>query len=127
MPITQPDTTFFKVTGKRLSSVSSLKLYPIFLDNDRETKFLNLFRSYRLNEQVISDVVFYDSYEVSNNEYWDDIAFNLYGIPQLWWVVALINNVVNPFEELNDGDTLKVLKQNYIYTLMNDLESLSEL
>lgn len=127
MPITQPDTTFYKSTGKRLSSISSLKLYPIFLDNDRETKFLNLFRSYRLNEDVITNVVFYDTYEVSNNEYWDDVAFNLYGIPQLWWVVALINNVVNPFEELEDGDTLKVLRENYIYTLMNDLESLSEL
>ena len=69
MPITQPDTTFYKSTGKRLSSISSLKLYPIFLDNDRVTKFLNLFRSYRLNEEVITNVVFYDSYEVSNGEY----------------------------------------------------------
>ena len=127
MPITQPDTTFYKSTNQRLSIISSLKLYPIFLDNDRVTKFLNLFRSYRLNEDVISDVVFYDSYEVSNNEYWDDIAFNMYGISQLWWVVALINNIVNPFEELEVGQSLKVLKEDYIYVLMNDLEQLSEL
>ena len=91
------------------------------------SKFLNIFRSYRLNEDVISDVVFYDTYEVSNDEYWDDIAFSIYGIPQLWWVVALINNVVNPFEELEEGDTLKVLKETYMYTLINDLENLSEL
>ena len=127
MAITKSDETFYEITGKKLSSVSSLKLYPIFLDNDRETKFLNIFRSYRLNEDVISDVVFYDTYEVSNDEYWDDIAFNIYGIPQLWWVVALINNVVNPFEELEEGDTLKVLKETYMYTLINDLENLSEL
>jgi len=127
MTITKPNTTFYKSTGKRLSSVSSLKLYPIFLDDDRTTKFLNLFRSYRLNKDIISDVVFYDSYEVSNDEYWDDIAFNMYGIPGLWWIVALINNTVTPFEELETGDSLKVLKENYIYTLMNDLENLSSL
>lgn len=127
MAITQPNTTFYKSTGNRLSSISSLKLYPILLDDDRETKFLNLFRSYRLNEDVISDVVFYDTYEVSNDEYWDDIAFNVYGIPQMWWVVALINNVVNPFEELTEGDTLKILKESYVYTLMNDMDNLKEL
>ena len=127
MAITRPDTTYYKSTGKRLSSVSALKLYPIFLDSDRLTKFLNIFRSYRLNEDVISDVVFYDTYEVANDEYWDGIAFNIYGIPQLWWIIALINNVVNPFEELEAGTTLKVLKENYIYTLINDIDGLSEL
>jgi len=125
--VEKTNTSYFEETGIRLSNTSQLKLFPIFLDNDRETKFLNLFRSYKLNEDVQTDVVFFGSYEVSNDEFWDDIAYKLYGIPQLWWVIALINNVVNPFEELSDGDNIKILKEDYIYNLIKDLEELSDL
>jgi len=127
MPITKTNQSFYEITGKKLSSLSYLKLFPIFVDNDRVTKFLNIFRSYRLNTETISNVVFYDTYEVSNDEYWDDVAFNVYGIPQIWWIIALINNVTNPFEELEAGDSLKILKETYVYTLMSDIENLSEL
>lgn len=127
MAVEKTNTSYFEETGIKLSNTSQLKLFPIFLDNDRETKFLNLFRSYKLNEDVQTDVVFFGSYEVSNDEFWDDIAYKLYGIPQLWWVIALINNVVNPFEELSDGDNIKILKEDYIYNLVKDLEELSDL
>lgn len=127
MAVERTNTSYFEETGIKLSNISQLKLFPIFLDNDRETKFLNLFRSYRLNEDVQTDVVFFGSYEVSNDEFWDDIAYKLYGIPQLWWVIALINNVVNPYEELSDGDNIKILKEDYIYNLIKDLEELSDL
>ena len=127
MAVERTNTSYFEETGTRLSNTSQLKLFPIFLDSDRETKFLNLFRSYKLNEDVQTDVVFFGSYEVSNDEFWDDIAFNLYGVPQLWWVIALINNVVNPYEELTGGDNIKILKEDYIYNLIKDLEELSDL
>lgn len=127
MAITETNRNFYEETGIRLSSISHLNLFPILIDNDGSTRFLNLFRSYRINDDVVSDVVFYDSYEVSNGEYWDDIAFNVYGIPQMWWIIALINNISNPFEELEAGDTLKILKESYVYTLMNDISTLSEL
>jgi len=125
--VEKTNTSYFEETGNRLSNTSQLKLFPIFLDNDRETKFLNLFRSYKLNEDVQTDVVFFGTHEVSNDEFWDDIAYKLYGVPQLWWVIALINNVVNPFEELSDGDNIKILKEDYIYNLIKDLEQLSDL
>ena len=35
--------------------------------------------------------------------------------------------VVNPFEELSDGDNIKILKEDYIYNLVKDLEQLSDL
>lgn len=118
--------SFFEETGISLSNTSQLKLFPIFKDING-VKFLNLFRSYKLNEQIQSDILLFSSYEVSNGEYWDDIAYKVYGIPQLWWIIALINNVVNPFEELNDGDNIKILKEDYIYNLVKDMERLSDL
>ena len=127
MAVDRVDNSYYKETGNRLSNTSQLKLFPIMLDKDKTTKFLNLFRSYKLNDSVQTDVVFFETYEVSNGEFWDDIAYNVYGTPQLWWVIALINNIVNPFEELEEGDNIKVLRESYIYNLIKDMESFSDL
>jgi hypothetical protein len=120
------DESFFELTGVDKNKFSFLRLFNILLDDDRETKFLNIFRSYIINDESLRDISFYESYEVSNGEYWDNVSFNLYGSVYLWWVIALLNNITNPFEELNDGDELNVLRNDYVYQLIGDLEKISE-
>jgi hypothetical protein len=123
---TYDEQSFFELTGVEKSSFSFLRLFNVLLDEDRETKFLNIFRSYIANEDVFTDVAFFETYEVSNGEYWDNVSFNLYQTPYLWWVIALLNNIVNPFEELENGDQLNVLRDEYVYTLTSDLEKIAE-
>jgi len=118
--------TFFEITGNRISSLSQLKLFNILLDDDRVTKFMNIFRVARLNTDVLQNVLFFDTYEASNNEFWDNIAFNIYGLPQLWWIIGLMNNTVNPFEEIDPGELLTVLKEQYVFALTKDLEGIAE-
>lgn len=127
MPV-QPYTeeTFFELTGVEKNTYSFLRLFNTLLDEDQETKFLNIFRSYVSNEGVFRDVAFFETYEVSNGEYWDNVSYNLYDTPYLWWVIALLNNIVNPFEELEDGDILNVLRDEYVYQLTTDLEKIAE-
>ena len=107
---TYNEKSFFELTGIQKNTFSFLRLFNVLLDEDRETKFLNIFRSYIANEDVFSDVSVFESYKVANGEYWDNVSYNLYNTPFLWWVIALLNNTVNPFEELEDGDELKVLR-----------------
>ena len=123
---TYDEESFFELTGVEKSSFSFLRLFNVLLDEDRETKFLNIFRSYIANEDVFTDVAFFETYEVSNGEYWDNVSFNLYQTPYLWWVIALLNNIVNPFEEIENGDQLNVLRDEYVYTLTSDLEKIAE-
>jgi hypothetical protein len=123
---TYTEKSFFELTGIEKNTFSFLRLFNILLDEDRETKFLNIFRSYVANEDVYSDVSFFQDYEVSNGEYWDNVSYNLYNTPFLWWVIALLNNVTNPFEELEDGQQLIVLREDYVYTLTSDLEKIAE-
>jgi len=118
--------SFFELTGVEKSTYSFLRLFNTLLDEDRETKFLNIFRSYIGNENIFSDIAFFDTYEVSNGEYWDNVSYNLYDTPYLWWVIALLNNTINPFEELEDGDLLNVLREEYVYQLTVDLEKIAE-
>lgn len=120
------DESFFELTGVEKNPYSFLRLFNTLLDEDRETKFLNIFRSYIYNENIFSEVAFFETYEVSNGEYWDNVSYNLYETPFLWWVIALLNNIINPFEELEDGQILNVLRQEYVYQLTTDLERIAE-
>lgn len=120
------EKSFSELTGVDKNKFSFLRLFNTLLDEDRETKFLNIFRSYIIDENSLRDISFFESYEVSNGEYWDNVSYNLYRTPYLWWVIALLNNVTNPFEELSDGDQLNVLRDNYVYQLISDLEKIAE-
>jgi hypothetical protein len=121
------EKSFFELTGNQISNISQLKLFNILLDNDRQTKFMNIFRVARVNTDVTEDVLFFDTYEVPDGNFWDNISHEIYNIPQLWWILGLMNNTVNPFEELDAGTNISVLKAEYVYNLTKDLENLSEL
>lgn len=120
------DKSFSELTGTDKSSFSFIRLFNTLLDEDRETKFLNIFRSYIINDVTLRDVSFFETYEVANGEYWDNVSYNLYGTPYLWWIIALLNNISNPFEELIEGGLLNVLRDEYIYQLTGDLERIAE-
>jgi len=120
------DESFFELTGTEKSTYSFLRLFNTLLDEDRETKFLNIFRGYIANDNVFSEISFFETYEVSNGEYWDNVSSNLYETPYLWWVIALLNNITNPFEELEEGQQLNVLRDEYVYQLTADLEKIAE-
>lgn len=121
------EKTFFELTGNQIANISQLKLFNILLDEDRQTKFMNIFRVARVNTDVTKDTLFFDTFEVPDADFWDNIAYRIYNTPQLWWILGLMNNTVNPFEELEPGDLITVLKEQYVYNLTKDLENLSEL
>lgn len=129
MASTKVAESFFELTGNTLQNTSMLKLFNILLDEDRETQFMNIFKTLRVNKDVKTDIYAFDTYEIEgeNQAFWDNISFDLYGTPFLWWIVAIFNDVVNPFEELEPGGNLQVLKSDYLYTIFKDIDTLSEL
>ena len=126
MTITKIEESFYELTGRRMGNISQLKLFNILRDHD-STKFMNIWRTFSLNESITKDVTFYDSYEVGDDMWWDNISHDIYGTPYLWWIVALMNNIVNPFEELEEGTNIKYLREEYLYILFKDIERLSDL
>jgi hypothetical protein len=126
MTITKVDESFYELTGRKMGNISQLRLFNILRDHD-STKFMNIWRSFSLSQYITTDVTFYDSYEVGSDMWWDNISYEIYGTPHLWWIVALMNNVVNPFEELEEGTNIKILREEYLYVLFKDIEKISDL
>jgi hypothetical protein len=124
---TKLEESFYEATGSTLANTSYLRLFNLLLDVDRETKFLNVFKSVIVNENAQTDILAYDTYEVSEGEFLDNISYEMYETPKLWWVVALFNNFTNPFEELEPGSNIKVLKSEHIKTVFSDMERIAEL
>jgi hypothetical protein len=94
---------------------------------DRVTEFLNIFKALKLNKDNEVNLAFFETYETENDDWWDTISYKIYGTPHLWWVVALFNEVVNPFEEMDEGLNLKILKPIFIFSLFKDMDSIREL
>jgi len=55
----------------------------------------NFFRRYKVNEDVFSNVVFFNKYAIVDGERPDLLAKKVYGDPFYDWVILLTNNLVN--------------------------------
>ena len=120
------EETFTDLTGKDLSNTSQLKLFNILQDEDG-VKFQNVWRSYSLNPEIAEETVFFTLYNMNDDDWWDNISYAAYDSPLLWWMLCIINNIQNPFEEVEPGQETNILRGNYIYQVIKEIEIISEL
>lgn len=118
------NTNFYEETGIRLSSVSQLKLFNILKQWD-ETKFLNIWKAYQLDSETYESLSYFTHHKVNETDWLDGIAKKYYGSETLWWVIALFNDIYNPFEDLEPGQTINILKEVYLYSLMKEIKNIN--
>jgi len=112
--------TWYQITGKSLKNSSFLNMMNIQQDEDGEF-MLNIFRNYDLNNTITNNQVYYTSYIMEDKEFSDNIAYNVYNNSEMWWLVCLMNNVINPFEYDEAGKELKILKPVYVPTVLSNI------
>ena len=57
----------------------------------------NILKRVKLRAGIRSGSFLFDSYDVTNGERPEDIAFKLYGDPELHWVILMTNNITDRF------------------------------
>jgi hypothetical protein len=125
--IVKSSKTFNELTGHYISNSTEINLFPVMFDQSNYEYFLNIFRAYVINEDIQNNVLYYTTHEVSDSDWLDLIAYKYYKTVSLWWVVALVNGFNNPFEDLNPGDNLKILKPEYLYQLLKEISIIASL
>lgn len=124
MPVTNVlDKTFEDITDLSVPTASFINLLPVQLDEDGITYMLNIFRTYTINEEVRRNVQYYITYEADEEEWWENIAFNVYDTVELWWVNCMMNDVINPFEELSPGQNLNIMKTDMVPTIVREIRN----
>jgi len=118
--------SFETLTSHPLGTVSFLKLFPIMMDDDGEY-FLNIFRSYTINDELLIDSLYFETYEVQEDDWWELISNDLYDSVNFWWVPPIANKVVNPFEELEIGTNLQILRKSVLPILIREIRDIGTL
>lgn len=56
----------------------------------------------------LKDDTVYQSYIVEKNDTFDSLALEFYNNPTLYWVICSFNHIQDPFQELKEGQILKI-------------------
>ena len=75
----------------------------------------NFFRRYKINDDIFSNVVYFNKYAIKDGERPDVLARNFYGNQFYDWVILLTNNMVNAQYDwpMNNYELYKVLEQEF--------------
>jgi len=126
MTIRTEDKTFKELTNIRLPATSRLRMFSILRDWNNE-RFLNIFRTFLIRNEIKDSDEFYYTYNIEADDWWDNISYKFYNTPDLWWAICYVNDVVNPYEELEEGKAIKILRDTYLHYLLTDISKIAEL
>ena len=119
------ETTFMQETGRELSRGSYLQMFDILKD-EHNNKLLNIWKSYQIiySEDILS---YFELYVVQEDDWWENISYRVYGSEEYWWIIALTNKIENPFETLEPGEKLFILRFEYLNTIISDIRRIRDL
>jgi hypothetical protein len=127
MSIKKTDKKYIDLTKQRLASASRLNTYNIFRITETNQYFLNHFRSFEMVTAVKNNDAYFDPYTAIEDDWWDNISFQYYGTSYYWYIICIINDIVNPYEELIPGMKIKLLKNSYLYEILKGIKDISKL
>lgn len=59
------------------------------------TKVKNLFRRIKIREDIFQDATTFEKYQIKGDDRPDNVANEVYGDPELDWLVLISNNIIN--------------------------------
>ena len=114
--------------GKQQNDISDL----IPLDS---TRYENIFKLYKdansiyfyiiLNNILVPDEIdqqFFYIININRKIPWTTISYEQYGTIDLWWFICLVNKINNPIKFVEPGTELKVIRKNYLATILNIIQ-----
>lgn len=118
---------FRKVTGLRLRNTSLLHQFNLLEDVEENEIVLNIWRSYGITDAIKNNESNVYMYDVEEEDWWDIISYKSYENENIWWIIALTNDVINPFEELSAGDRIKIIDGAFLYQILKEVKGISEI
>ena len=65
--------------------------------NSNTKEVTDIFRRVKIRSKIADNVTLFDKYDVKEGETPEDIAYKLYGDADYFWVITLVNNIVNRY------------------------------
>ena len=71
--------------------------YNLYGVNGNTNIVTDIFRRVKIRSKIADNVSLLDKYDVAEGEKPEDIAYKIYGDTDYFWVVTLVNNIVNRY------------------------------
>jgi nucleoid-associated protein YgaU len=98
--------------SQSIINILGTTVYPV----DGNT-IINIFNKIDLTS-IKNNINYYNQYQVTNEDRWDLISQKFYGTPNLWWLLAAFNGVKDPFADLQTLNSINIIKQEIIPTVL---------
>ena len=82
--------------SKYFSSFPTIK-YNLDGVNGTTNDVTDIFRRVKARSKIADNVTLFDNYDVHEGEKPEDVAYKIYGEADYFWVVTLVNNIVNRY------------------------------
>jgi hypothetical protein len=103
---------------KNMSIYRYEKFFNLYED-ENQFKFYNLLKN--INIIPANDTSIEEEYIVKPKDTWIYISYKYYNTMDLWWVVCEYNNVIDATKMPEAGTKLKLLKSEYIWFIIQEL------
>jgi hypothetical protein len=112
----------FQNSIKGLPALKSTRYENIFklYTNDAGQYYYNLLQSVFLPDIINEDYVYYQ--QITTKMPWTMVSYNAYQTIELWWLICLANKVFNPVKFPDRGTLIKVIKPQYVSTVLNEIK-----
>ena len=83
--------------------------------NGNTTLVTDIFRRVKARSKISDNVTLFDKYDVQEGEKPEDIAYKVYGDADYFWVITLVNNIVNRYYDwpLDEFSFQQFVKDKY--------------
>jgi hypothetical protein len=96
------------------------KIFKLYKTSDNQY-FYNIMQSLFLPDEIDDTVLTYIT--IKKNEPWTMVSFKVYKTIELWWLILLTNKLYNPFEVPKDGTVIKLIKPEYVSTVLKEINA----
>jgi len=86
--------------------------------------YYNILKNINVPDNIANDV--FQVIAVKNTLPFSVLSFQIYGTSYLWWLICLVNGISNPFSSAIAGKQLKIIKPQYVKTILDSIKQQSQ-
>jgi hypothetical protein len=90
-------------------------------ENDDMYYFYNIGKKITLPKNIDDGV--FDYFNVLDTLPLTTVSYQVYGTIHLWWLLLLCNDIQNSLKLLTPGSVIKVIKKEYLSTILKSLKN----
>ena len=102
-----------------LESYRYENIFKVYQTGDKDFYFYNIIKNIKIPRDINSNV--FDTIILPNNLPYTVLSYQIYGTTYLWWLLCIVNDIRNPFDNAIAGKKIKIIKRQYLKTILDGI------